>query len=105
MRSSCARAALLLSFLLFLLACSPCVCIRHAESQSLFWERQVALSKPFARYLLPKLKVRRMPSTLGLWVGAAARRRRRCGGTLLPPDQRALPVRKCEGDRRARYEP
>lgn len=27
------------------------------ESQSLLWERMVALSKPFAKYLLPKLKV------------------------------------------------
>ena len=35
------------------------------ESQSLLWERMVALSKPFTSYLLPKALVRQLCGPMG----------------------------------------
>jgi Zn-dependent M32 family carboxypeptidase len=38
------------------------------ESQSLLWERCIALSRPFAAYLLPKLRAH-FPSQARAWGG------------------------------------
>eukprot|EP00983_Pelagomonas_calceolata_P127371 1161396-Pelagomonas_calceolata.AAC.6 len=48
-------------------ALSPAVGVH--ESQSLLWERMVALSPPFATYLLPRLKARRTRLKQGLQKG------------------------------------